>query len=1106
MKLPWVSCFLFMGAGILGCSRQSDTQGPATPPLFQLMSSDSTGITFANNLSYSEEFNVYTYRSFYNGAGVGIGDINNDGLPDIFFCGNQVSNRLYLNLGNFKFKDITESAGLSSLGIWSTGVSLVDLNGDGWLDIYVCKSGDPNGQRRNNELFINNKNLTFTERAAEFGINDKGLSTHAVFFDFDKDGDLDCYLLNNSFRSVGNYDLRKDQRNIRDDLGGNRLYRNDQGHFKDVSAKAGIYGSSIGFGLGVTVGDINKDGWEDIYVSNDFFEKDYLYINNHDGTFTESLETSIQELSMGSMGADVADINNDGFPEIFVTEMLPEIEGRIKTKAQFENWQKYQINFNAGYFRQFPRNVLQLNNGDGTFSEIGRFAGVHATDWSWGALITDLNNDGFKDLFVANGIYKDLLDQDYINFMADPEAVRKILQREGRVIKQLVDSIPSEPLSNYAFENQGNLTFINKASDWGMSTPGFSSGSSYGDLDNDGDLDLVVNNVNGTAFVYRNQTDTLRSDNHYLKFSLKGYGMNTSAFGAQVTIRHQGKSYYQELAPMRGFQSTVDSRLNFGLGTITEVDSVLVKWPDLKVTTLRNVLTNQTIVLDQTDGKLKDKVAEIHSKTIIVESTSGSGLDYRHKENDFVDFDRDRLIYHMMSTEGPRMSIGDVNGDGLEDLYIGGARDQSGALYVQIAGGRWNLVPQPAFEADKISEDTGSTFFDADGDGDLDLYVCSGGNEFLSISTALIDRLYINDGKGKFSKSPQILPTSVFENTSTVVAEDVDGDGDKDLFVGVRMDPSRYGVPVNGYLLINDGKGNFTNKTEELAPGLTGIGMITDSQWADVDGDGDGDLVLVGDWMAVTIFYNEGGKLAKGREDSGLSNSQGWWNRLVAGDLDGDGDIDFVAGNHGLNSRFKASESKPVSLVVNDFDQNGTWEQIISTYNGDKSYPMALRHDLLQQMPILKKKYLKYASYRDQTIQDIFTEAQMKGSIEQRCNTLSTSVIINEGGGRFTVKPLPIEAQLSPVYGILIRDLNKDGKIDLLLGGNLYRAKPEVGRYDASYGALLLGDGKTGFKAIPNRISGLSLDGEVRDIVVLPSSGLMVVSRNNDMVQLVKQR
>jgi len=576
--------------------------------------------------------------------------------------------------------------------------------------------------------------------------------------------------------------------------------------------------------------------------------------------------------------------------------------------------------------------------------------------------------------------------------------------------------------------------------------------------------------------------------------------MNTNAFGTQVTIRHHGLQFYQELAPMRGFQSTVDARLNFGLGDIAMVDSVLVRWPDQKISLLLNVPTNQTISVKQDDGVLPEKETIRTRNSILKETAPSTGLDYRHQENEFVDFDRDRLIYHMMSSEGPRMSVGDVNGDGLEDLYIGGARDQSGSLYVQIGGGRWKHSFQAAFEKDKISEDAGCEFFDADGDGDLDLYVCSGGSEFLSISTALIDRLYLNDGKGNYTKSPQILPTSVFENTSTVRANDVDGDGDQDLFVGVRMDPSRYGFPVNGYLLINDGRGNFSNKTDELAPALKGIGMITDGRWADVDGDKDSDLVLVGDWMAVIILYNEGGKLSIRESTKGLSESQGWWNRLVAGDLDGDGDIDFVAGNHGLNSRFKASVEKPVSMVVNDFDQNGTWEQIISTYNGDKSYPMALRHDLLQQMPILKKKYLKYASYRDQTIKEIFTEAQLKGSVEQRSNTMSTSVIINEGGGRFTIKALPTEAQLSPVYGIAVDDFDGDGAMDILAAGNFDYSKPEVGSYLASYGVFLKGDNNLDFKALRSDVGGFHLKGQVRDMAIVkqPNRGRLVILRNND--------
>ncbi|HNP77842.1 MAG TPA: VCBS repeat-containing protein [Cyclobacteriaceae bacterium] len=1090
---------------LVSCAPPEQESKKSQPKLFEQVPSSWTGIDVINQLDYTDEFNIYKYRNFYNGGGVALGDINNDGLVDVYFTLNMRPNRLFLNKGNFKFEDITDRAGVAGKGAWSTGVSMADVNGDGWLDIYVCNSGDIKGDNKQNELFINNGDMTFTERAAQYGVDDRGYTTHAAFFDYDKDGDLDLYILNNSFQAIGSFNLRKSERGKRDVMGGHKLLRNDGNRFTDVSEKAGIYGSVIAFGLGVTVGDINKDGWQDIYVSNDFFERDYLYINNHNGTFHECLPDQMKSISGASMGADLADMNNDTYPDIFVTEMLPEGNDRIKTVTTFENWDRYQYGVTNGYYHQFTRNMLQLNNGDNTFSEIGRLCEVESTDWSWGALIFDMDNDGNKDIFVANGIFHDLTDQDYLQFASSEEVVKAVTSGQKVDYRKLIEAIPSNRQPNYAFANQGDLMFSNKAVDWGLAEPSFSNGSAYGDLDNDGDLDLIVNNVNMEAFVYRNHSDTVLQ-HHYLKFVLEGEGKNTYAFGTKITLKGGGKKFYLEQMPIRGFESSVDTRPNFGLGDLKTVDSVLVEWPNGAKNILTQVATDQTIRLKQADGKtLPASTAGVFEPWLEMSNAQAIGLSYRHLENEFVDFDRDRLIYHMMSSEGPRMSVADVNGDGLEDLYIGGARDQSGSLYMQLTGGRWKLSSQPAFEADKISEDTGSAFFDADGDGDMDLYVCSGGNEFLSISTALIDRLYLNDGKGNFSKSQQILPTSVFENTSTVRANDVDGDGDQDLFVGVRLDPSRYGVPVNGYLLINDGHGNFTNQSDKLAPGLKGIGMITDNQWADVDGDKDADLVLVGDWMAVTILYNDGGKLATHDNTVGLSGSQGWWNRLVAGDLDGDGDIDFVAGNHGLNSRFKASSEKPVRMVVNDFDQNGTWEQIISTYNGEKSYPMALRHDLLQQMPMLKKKYLKYASYRDQTIADIFTEAQMKGAVEQQSTTLATSVIINEGGGRFTVKALPTEAQLSPVYGIIIRDLNKDGKPDILLGGNLYKAKPEVGRYDASYGMLLRGDGKGGFEAIPNRISGISLDGEVRDIVTL-STGLMVISRNNDMVQLIKQR
>ncbi|HTK20465.1 MAG TPA: VCBS repeat-containing protein [Mucilaginibacter sp.] len=1092
--------FLFLAYSLLNIScKQNKAEPDPKNDVFQLVSSSSTGITFNNKVVDDGEFNVFNYRNFYNGAGVAIGDVNNDGKPDIFFTSNQGENKLYINKGNWKFEDVTARAGVKGYKRWHTGVTMVDINGDGWLDIYVSNSGGMKNADRANELYINQKDGTFKEEAVQYGLADKGLSTQAIFFDYDHDGDLDCFVLNNSYRPIGSFGYNRDLRDVRDPQNGDRLYRNDNGKFVDVSEQAGIYGSEIGFGLGVEAGDLFNSGWDDMYISNDFFEHDYLYQNLHNGKFKEISDNAIGHMSLSSMGSDMADVNNDGFLDVFTTDMLPENDYRLKTTTKFDEYDVYNAKLKNSFHHQFTKNCLQLNNGDGTFSEIADLAGINATDWSWGALCFDFNNDGWKDIFVSNGISRDLTNQDFLAYFGSDEVMDEV-RNGGFKSKNFLNKMPKTPISNYGFINQKNLQFKNATEQLGLSLPSFSNGAAYGDLDGDGDLDLVVNNENGEAFIYRNMTSE-RNHAHYLKINLKGNGMNTFGIGAKVTIYTNGIQQLLEQMPTRGFESSIEPVLNFGTGTFTKVDSLRIVWPDLKMQTLKNVKCNSMITLSQKDANqvfqpINASSIKSYYKNVTSQQITG---DIHHKENDFKDFDVERLIPKMLSTEGPKLAVADVNGDGLEDFFMGSATGDTAKLFVQQPDGKFVQKREFVFEQDKSSEDIGALFFDADHDGDMDLVVVSGGNLEKQGALNLLARLYINDGKGNFTRKFSGWPI-VSINASCVRLNNNNGD----LFIGGRSIPGTYGVIPSSKLLRNDGHGNFMDITPSIAPELEKLGMVTDAQWVDIDGSGKNSLVVVGDWMPVTILQYVNGKLQKTKE---IANSSGWWNCLTVADLNGDGKPDLIAGNSGLNSKIKADVDHPAKLYVSDFDENGQTECIPVYYKTDgKAYPINLHDDIIKQMPSLKKKFLRYDVYAGKGIEEIFSEEQLSKASVLTVNQTQTCVFYNKGKGEFDMKALPIRAQFSPVFSILVTDINHDGINDLFLGGNFYGLKPEIGRYDANYGVCYLGNKNHGFDYLPPIKSGLFVTGEVRDATIINTKNgkMVIVARNNDALQMFK--
>ena len=1083
-KISW----LFLATGLMAGCKQKDT-------LFEKLSSGHTGIHFNNTIVQSDSSNILQYVYFYNGGGVAVCDINNDGLKDLYFTGNQVSSRLYLNLGDFRFRDITESAGVTT-DRWTSGVATVDINGDGWLDLYVCATGSQDSAQRTNLLFINNGNLTFTESAAAYGLADTGYATHAAFLDYDKDGDLDMYLLSHHHEVA---ELNAPRRIDREGKGASndKLYRNEgNGTFRDVTIASGV--TTEGFGLGVAVTDVNRDGWPDLYISNDFIFNDLLYINQQDGTFQNKIEEYITYQSFNGMGNDVADINNDGLVDILVADMLPKDNQRLKQMLNPYNYDKAKLTLQMGYQSQYMRNTLQLNNGDGpnenpSFSEIAQVSGIHNTDWSWGPLLADFDNDGHKDVFIANGYLKDMTDLDFIVYRKR-NMMFKSQEQAYQAFLDAIDKLWEAKLTDYVFRNNHNLTFTDISERWGITEPSFSNGAAYADLDNDGYLDLVINTINDEAFVYRNRGGEI-SAHRFLQVELKGPANNPSGFGSKVRIITGNNAQVLEQSPYRGFMSTVDHVLHFGVGQAAKVDSLEVFWPDGRVQIVKDVSANQRVILRYEDASDGPAQSRKEYRTTLV---SNSLIAYAHEEEDFEDFKIQHLIPRKVSTHGPVMAVADVNDDGLEDVFIGGSKNQKGILFLQHQDGEFTSFQ---FSADSMYEDTGAAFFDADNDGDPDLYVVSGSAEFPDGSEWLQDRLYLNDGKGNFTKS-EALP-AMKTNGAVVALADFDQDGDIDLFVGGGSVPGQYPLPSRSYILENEG-GKFTDVTSTVGEELANLGVLTNAVWNDIDADGWEDLVMVGDWMPVTIYKNENGKLTNYTAQGGLSDTQGWWNSLEAGDMDGDGDTDFIAGNLGLNTVYKASKDQPITLYAKDYDQNSSMDPIMFRYIDGRLSPVPTRDDLISQLSGIRHRFTTYKKYTEaSTPQDLFTDEELEGAYVLKAVWMESGYIENLGDGTFRIQALPLEAQLAPVHGILMEDINQDGEADVLLGGNLYASDIVSKRTDYHYGVLLLGNGKGDFSPVSLRRSGFRVSGPVSAIKKInrQEKAYFLVGINGDSMQ-----
>jgi len=1078
MRMRFTACVLLLFV-VYSCSSPDKLK----TKIFEKM--ENTGINFVNVVVDDSIDNSFLFRNFYNGGGVAIGDINNDGLPDIFFTSNTAANKLYLNKGNFQFEDISEKAGIIADDKWNTGVTFADVNGDGWLDIYVSSSGHMSTGNRKNKLYINEGNLHFTEQADKYGLGISAYTTQVSFFDYDLDGDLDCFMINNSPIPINqlNFANRRDLPDTAWKIakflqgGGDHLYRNDNGFFKEVTRDAGIHGGLISFGLGVSVGDINNDGWPDVFVSNDSYERDYLYINQRDGTFRDELEDWVQHTSFSSMGTDIADINNDGYPDLFTTDMLALDDYRLKTTGSFDNISLFNSKLDAGFYFQYTKNCLQLNNRNGKFLDIARYAGVEATDWSWGALMFDMDNDGWNDLLVCNGVNRDVTNLDFMDFFANDLIQRMVLTGKKNEIDQVVKEIPRTPLPNKVYRNDRTLRFTDIGEEWGLGEPCFSNGAAYGDLDNDGDLDLVISNMNQPGFIYKNNSREV-STNHFLSVKLKGKDKNLFAIGSRVQVFMGDQILTREQVPSRGFQSSVDYTLVFGLGENSAIDSLVVTWPDRSQSRIMKPGIDQVLQISQSESGPGKNVATQFAPPIGSEFFSLADSSFtKPVENNYIDFYQERGIPRILSREGPAASAADVDGDGLIDIFIGGASGSPGILYRQLSTGRFKAETQGAFSRFAEFEDVYSLFFDADKDGDMDLLVCPGGNNFPVNSRELELRLYKNDGKGNFELDAPALP-SFGLNASIACAHDFTGDGFPDLFIGGRSYPGEYGRDAGSFLLVNDGRGRFTNQTAELNPEFSRLGMVTGACFADVSDFPGKELVIVGEWMAPRIFSYQNNRFQE--VPSNLGNHSGWWQTVQVADLNNDGKDDLIFGNIGENFYLNPDPKNPVKLWRNDFDGNDFANTLLSYTIDGKDMPVFLKNELQDQLPSIKKKNLKHEQYARQTVQDLFSKELIRSSSVRSFTFPSHCVAIQEKSGQFAVSNLPVMTQLSCINAIVPGDFDGNGTIDLLVGGNQFGFLPQFEKLDANLGEILLNDGKGNFKIVEAALTGLTLRGQMR--------------------------